>query len=308
MIRRSISRFTGYVLLVALIVFAVAPVSAQEPDFSEVPTSGMETFFRWFRAAFDTLLPIALIAAGVSAGGLFVWIVGRFLINALRRLRGAGDGETELEDPLGGWDDETLKETGLNEDQIAGYRQRLGLIRQWDRDAPDSNRSIVAGADGKQYRRLTNWEMDFLLAKGLITDDKQRKDLNDLRAFTKDQRKRNFELVAPEKRDKRGRRKDKGVDLLGTNNRRSRRRRSDDFSLFETDRGSKRKRKREDAAFFDFGSAQRGRQREKNDTPFFGGGMFGGGETRRGSEINLTPVGGFDLFGGQQPRPRRRRR
>jgi len=310
--RSLISRFSSFVA-VALILLASAPALAQEPDLSEVQTSGMETFFRWFRAAFDPLLPIVLVGVGLLAGGLFVWIVARAFIGAIQRLRGAKEEElADLEDPLAGWDDETLKEAGLNPDQIAGYRQRLGLLQQWDRDAPDESRRLGLGPDGKRYRRLTKWEIDFLLLK----DKKYKKgeDKSDdqlLSAFTRKQRELNFMTI--EIIDKKKERQKKAADIspqaITKKDRRTRR--TDDFVLFDFDGGSKRKRGRTQPDTFDFGM-QTGR-RQKQDAPFFGAGSgyFGGdlgGSSRRGSGIDLSPTGGFDLFGSQRAAPRRRRR
>lgn len=68
--------------------FAVAQASqAQSIDIDFGPED-MDTFFSWFNTMFGVLLPIALIGAGIVAGGAFVWVVAGMLQRAFTSILG----------------------------------------------------------------------------------------------------------------------------------------------------------------------------------------------------------------------------
>lgn len=88
-----LSRFKSPKLLVFFVLACVLlmPViaSAQSIDIDFGPED-MDTFFSWFNTMFGVLLPIALIGAGIVAGGAFVWVVAGMLQRAFTSILGTG--------------------------------------------------------------------------------------------------------------------------------------------------------------------------------------------------------------------------
>lgn len=81
-------RVLALVMLVfVLVVPAIASAQSIDIDFGP---EDMDTFFSWFNTMFGVLLPIALIGAGIVAGGAFVWVVAGMLQRAFTSILGRG--------------------------------------------------------------------------------------------------------------------------------------------------------------------------------------------------------------------------
>ncbi len=92
--RRHFNLIAMAMLLVLPSAVAFAQTATPVPP-TAVPSVGIEFssedlggFFDWFNTIFEALLPIGLLAAGLTAGGLFVWVISRMLINAFKSMTG----------------------------------------------------------------------------------------------------------------------------------------------------------------------------------------------------------------------------
>lgn len=70
-------------------VGAAVPAQAQSIGI-EFGQEDLDIFFDWFNTIFNALLPIALLGAGLTAGGIFVWVIGGMLVKAFRSMTGVG--------------------------------------------------------------------------------------------------------------------------------------------------------------------------------------------------------------------------
>lgn len=79
------------VALVAMMIAApqtrIAAQSGINIDFS---ADDLDVFFDYFNMMFNALLGIALLGAGITAGGAFVWVIGQMLTNAFTRMLRGG--------------------------------------------------------------------------------------------------------------------------------------------------------------------------------------------------------------------------
>lgn len=71
------------VLCLALIKVSLSHAQSFSIDFDE---SDLDIFFDWFNMMFNIVLPIALIGAGIVAGGGFVWVVSSMLARAFTNM------------------------------------------------------------------------------------------------------------------------------------------------------------------------------------------------------------------------------
>ena len=76
--------------VVALMVMIIAaPHIAHGQSFNiDFCSEDLDVFFEWFNTMFGILLPIALIGAGIVAGGMFVWVVAGMLQRAFTSMLG----------------------------------------------------------------------------------------------------------------------------------------------------------------------------------------------------------------------------
>ena len=80
--------FMAWSLISMLVVLAI-PASAQSVSITITPAD-LDVFFTWFNTMFSTILPIALIGAGLVAGAAFAFVVGNMLKKAFQSLAGGG--------------------------------------------------------------------------------------------------------------------------------------------------------------------------------------------------------------------------
>lgn len=99
-VRAAIASPAGRVMIAALVVaafVAATPIATfaqtAEPSVQiDFGADDLGIFFDWFNTIFAALLPIALLGAGLTAGGLFVWVIARMLIRAFSNMLGGGQG------------------------------------------------------------------------------------------------------------------------------------------------------------------------------------------------------------------------
>lgn len=88
-VRHPATRTVAVVALVALI-FVVPMVANAQSIGIEFTEDDLAVFFTWFNTIFNALLPIALLGAGLTAGGLFVWVIANMLIRAFQGMLSGG--------------------------------------------------------------------------------------------------------------------------------------------------------------------------------------------------------------------------
>ncbi len=82
-------RLLTYLITSGLVSLPALGAHAQGEIGIEFGAEDLNVFFDWFNTIFEALLPIGLLAAGLTAGGLFVWVISKMLVNAFRSMTGA---------------------------------------------------------------------------------------------------------------------------------------------------------------------------------------------------------------------------
>lgn len=77
-------------LAICALLVAVPMVAQAQSIGIEFTEEDLAIFFTWFNTIFNALLPIALLGAGLTAGGLFVWVIANMLIRAFQGMLQGG--------------------------------------------------------------------------------------------------------------------------------------------------------------------------------------------------------------------------
>jgi hypothetical protein len=77
-------------VIAAMMLAAVQAMTYAQSVTIDFSAADLDTFFEWFNMIFTALLPIALLGAGLTAGGLFVWVIAGMLIRAFQAMLGRG--------------------------------------------------------------------------------------------------------------------------------------------------------------------------------------------------------------------------
>ncbi len=86
---RTVVQIAALAFLCAFALGGAIPAHAQSIGI-EFGQEDLDIFFDWFNTIFNALLPIALLGAGLTAGGIFVWVIGGMLVKAFRSMTGVG--------------------------------------------------------------------------------------------------------------------------------------------------------------------------------------------------------------------------
>lgn len=74
------------IALVALMIAVPQMRSFAQSIEIDFDAEDLDIFFTYFNMMFNALIGIALLGAGITAGGAFVWVLGQMLTNAFTRM------------------------------------------------------------------------------------------------------------------------------------------------------------------------------------------------------------------------------